>query len=217
MNLNTSLNPVATMRLWAVRESAVVSASTPHYTVEAPETWTKVYREPFPIAFATTQNDALAIAAALNSAGTMTSVVELPEDSRKNNRRFDYAPPSGPKLQGTVVAYAKNEEDARWITETLNDADRASCEPACEPMYNQKGGVLHNYDFIQVHVKKLAGRILTILDAAFVNDQQNRAIKRLVKDEISQKLSEIWVQSFTSAGDCKGGDSSDRELESVLD
>lgn len=51
--------------------------------------------------------------------------------------------------------------------------------------------MLH-YDVVSAHVKKLAGKILTILDAAYVNENQNKAVKDLVKSSFRSQLGDLW-------------------------
>jgi len=47
------------------------------------------------------------------------------------------------------------------------------------------------YNTIEYDIKNLSGKILTIIDAAGMTEQQNKAIKDLVKREVSQSLGRI--------------------------
>ena len=55
-------------------------------------------------------------------------------------------------------------------------------------------GILH-YDTVAQQIKKLAGRVLTVIDAAYVNENQNKAVKDLTKNSFRAQLSELWDKS----------------------
>lgn len=57
------------------------------------------------------------------------------------------------------------------------------------------------YDDIAKEVKKLAGKVLTILDAAYVNENQNKAVKDLVKTSFRSQLSDMWKDAFRDPND----------------
>ena len=50
------------------------------------------------------------------------------------------------------------------------------------------------YHRIEDDIKDLSGRILTIIDASFVNEAQNKAVKDLIKNQIREFL--FRYQSF---------------------
>lgn len=50
------------------------------------------------------------------------------------------------------------------------------------------------YSRIEDDVRDLSGRLLTILDASFVNESQNKAVKDLVKTQIREFL--LRYQSY---------------------
>jgi hypothetical protein len=52
-------------------------------------------------------------------------------------------------------------------------------------------GILH-YSTVAEQIKKLAGKVLTVLDAAYVNENQNKAVKDLTKNSFRSQLSEIY-------------------------
>lgn len=61
---------------------------------------------------------------------------------------------------------------------------------------------------ITIHVKRMAGHILTTLDAAYINEQHNKAVKQLVKRDIRQGLSDMHQESFETGftdEDCTSG------------
>jgi len=45
---------------------------------------------------------------------------------------------------------------------------------------------------VQFHIKCLAGRILTLIDAMFTNEAQNKAFKGLVKKEFREQLHRVF-------------------------
>lgn len=57
------------------------------------------------------------------------------------------------------------------------------------------------YDDIAGQVKKLAGKVLTILDAAYVNENQNKAVKDLVKSSFKSQLSDMWKTAYEDPDD----------------
>jgi hypothetical protein len=61
-------------------------------------------------------------------------------------------------------------------------------------------GMLH-YDTIAQQVKKLAGKVLTVIDAAYINEGQNKAVKDLTKNSFRSQLSELYNKAFEDA-DC---------------
>lgn len=76
---------------------------------------------------------------------------------------------------------------------------------------------LLKYDDINKSVKKLAGKILTILDAAHTNENQNKAVKDLVKSSFRSQLSEIWNEAYRDDPNDGCGQTEDpRELD-ILD
>ena|ERR1017187_10523168 len=66
-------------------------------------------------------------------------------------------------------------------------------------------GMLH-YNTVCQQLKKLAGKVLTILDASYVNDNQNKAVKDLTKNSFRSQLSELYQKAHESP-DCQGTDS----------
>jgi hypothetical protein len=61
--------------------------------------------------------------------------------------------------------------------------------------------MLH-YDTIAQQVKKLAGKVLTVIDAAYVNESQNKAVKDLTKNSFRSQLSDIYQKAYEDA-DCE--------------
>jgi hypothetical protein len=62
------------------------------------------------------------------------------------------------------------------------------------------------YDKTAEQVKKLAGKVLTILDAAYMNDNQNKAVKDLVKSCFRSQLSDMWKVAYADPNsDCSEG------------
>lgn len=66
------------------------------------------------------------------------------------------------------------------------------------------------------NVKSVAGRILTIIDAMFPVEQQNKALKTLIKKEFREQLNRIFKKLHMDGG-CETGESAEdraaRELE----
>ena len=64
-----------------------------------------------------------------------------------------------------------------------------------------------SYDLTSEQIKKLAGKVLTILDASYVNENQNKAVKDLVKNVFRGQLSELWKMAYAdiNSGDCCEG------------
>jgi hypothetical protein len=71
-------------------------------------------------------------------------------------------------------------------------------------------GMMH-YTGIAEQVKKLAGKVLTILDAAYVNENQNKAVKDLVKSSFRSQLGEIHrgAHEDPDCESCEGGGEKD--------
>jgi hypothetical protein len=88
-----------------------------------------------------------------------------------------------------------NEEDNRT---RIRDARRVAF------------GMMH-YDGIAEQVKKLAGKILTILDAAYVNENQNKAVKDLVKSSFRSQLGDIHTKAYEDpdSESCEGANEKD--------
>lgn len=59
-------------------------------------------------------------------------------------------------------------------------------EPSKE--YKDAFPILVHYSNLEMEIKLLSGRVLTILDASFNDKQQNKAVKDLVKREIRDVL-----------------------------
>jgi hypothetical protein len=55
--------------------------------------------------------------------------------------------------------------------------------------------MLH-YNDVAAQVKALAGKVLTVLDAAFVNDKQNKAVKDLTKAGFREQLNSLWRKAI---------------------
>ena len=71
-----------------------------------------------------------------------------------------------------------------------------------------------SYDHASEQVKKLAGKVLTILDAAYVNENQNKAVKDLVKQSFRSQLSDMWKDAYANlnSGECSEGDSWQKDI-----
>lgn len=67
-------------------------------------------------------------------------------------------------------------------------------------------GVLH-YDTVAQQIKKLAGKVLTVVDAAYINEGQNKAVKDLTKNSFRSQLSELWDKSREDP-DCESAEGS---------
>jgi hypothetical protein len=62
----------------------------------------------------------------------------------------------------------------------------------------------HDFDLMQVeqHVKRICGRVLTVIEASFPNDsKQCNAVKGLVKSEFNRGLDSI--REYVGAGDAE--------------
>lgn len=96
--------------------------------------------------------------------------------------------PSWEGFQFWIEVFRLTESD--WNSHIVDD-DVCRSRDARRLAY----GMLH-YDTIAHHVKKLAGKVLTILDAAYVNENQNKAVKDLTKNSFRSQLSDIWKWAF---------------------
>lgn len=72
-------------------------------------------------------------------------------------------------------------------------------------------GLMH-YDEISAEIKKLAGKLLTIVDAAYVNESQNKAVKDLMKNGIRTQLNQIYEKSHREFGEECGEGSSQKDI-----
>ena len=53
-----------------------------------------------------------------------------------------------------------------------------------------------DYDYIEGCIKRLAGKILTIIDGAIVIEKQNKAVKDQIKNEIKELLYDFQEKAF---------------------
>ena len=76
--------------------------------------------------------------------------------------------------------------ESEWHTNIYDDA---IC--AFRDARRIASGVLH-YSTVAEQIKKLAGKVLTVVDAAYVNENQNKAVKDLTKNCFRSQLSDLY-------------------------
>lgn len=190
-------------KFWGVQQKLDTAKDGPNYWAVSPTALQTFPRLANICAFTITKNDADAVAAALNRFSQTWAVVRYePEDTKAGDSLFGVLKSDSPILPiARVLAWAETENAAKLIITALDaqNSNKAEADRNVEPArpWLEKGGARHNYNVIENTLKSLAGRILTILDAAFVNEQHNGAVKKLVKKEIRSTLSDFWNQSFT--------------------
>jgi len=208
---NQSLDALHNLNLYAVQQKTNAAKGGPEFWTVNPMTWPLLLGASF-VAFTSSEEQAQILTELLNK-DYEASQSEAPDKyvvayEHVNVPRHDgpvkkYFVCQAPIVNGrpilpedhakaTIVAVMEWGDDAKVAAEALNRE-----YGLCEPAFRSKDGVRYPYMFIEHHIKHLAGRILTVLDASYVNDQQNKAVKRLVKDSIRDKLSEVWRECFT--------------------
>ncbi len=106
-----------------------------------------------------------------------------------------------------IVAYTPTEEDATAVAVALNRATPASATCSVSEIGEDNKsleGTKHSYSFIATTIKDLAGKVLTVVDAAYTSEAQCRAIKTLIRREIRSALDRVWKLCYTDARDEEG-------------
>lgn len=59
---------------------------------------------------------------------------------------------------------------------------------------------IESYDLVKNNTKKLAGKILTIIDGSIAKDEQNKAVKDLIRSEIKEFLLGLQLHFWKDTG-----------------
>lgn len=134
-----------------------------------------------------------------------TGVYSLPGVSedfyvlRGADGRFQIVPPGEDPQQYSeqgflAVASFEYQVDAeQFIQKQLRVPEKQVIQRELDHRY----GFKFNYNLIEIKLKKLAGETLEVLDAAYVNDGQNKAVKGLVKKIVRNTISYFWKESLS--------------------
>jgi hypothetical protein len=112
-----------------------------------------------------------------------------------------------------VVARCEDADHASLICDLLNSHTDSKQPTKTSDL--KRSAQMITYEFFQRIIKDTAGRTLTVLDATFVNEQQNKAVKQLVKREFRETLTKIFTYCHRHDGSDEAEESP--TFEDVLD
>jgi len=151
------------------------------------------------------------------------NVIEDSDDSPESNGKFKWELSDNPTLftsaaeaqdVKTVVAlHYEDTESIQVFIQTFRLIESNWC-PGADGWEVRRRDALDmaegnlSYSNAADQVKKLAGKVLTILDAAYVNENQNKAVKDLVKSSFRIQLSDMWKTAYADPNnECSEGES----------
>jgi len=123
-----------------------------------------------------------------------------------------------PYANGETMATCSTPELAELVAKALNrfDASPVKGESIKAAILNKSDDtelITHNH--FTSELKDLAGKVLTVLDAAITHPEQSKAIKSLVKREFRSSISKLWDYCFRAQDGCSS--ESEGPQLSVLD
>lgn len=87
-----------------------------------------------------------------------------------------------PKFDSVIISYG-------------NDITVARPDGSSYIHYEKRGTAAFSYSYVQSLIRKIAGKVLTVVDASLTNEKQLKAVKDIIRNQIAEELGQLWEAS----------------------